>query len=278
MSKMNPVVHFEMPAEDKNRMAKFYTKVFGWKIEMLGPEMGEYVVVTTTESDENGPKRPGAINGGFYEKKEDWPAQYPSIVIAVDDIKESMKKVAETGGKVLGEPMEIPGIGQYVSFFDTEGNRVSMLQPAPRMAVSEKEQQSFVLGLWGVRYQVKDVSRSVEFYTKQLGLKLDQQTLPAFAQVSIGDLKLILSGPGASGSRHMPDGRHQEPGGWNRVVLQVADLPGRIQQMKQAGFHFRNQMEVGPGGKQIQLEDPDGNPIELFEPAFPPSIRMSDNP
>ena len=132
---------------------------------------------------------------------------------------------------------------------------------------SVKEGQSFVLGLWGVRYQVKNVSRSVAFYTQQLGFKLDLQNLPAFAQVSIGNLKLILSGPGASGSRPMPDGRHQEPGGWNRVVLQVADLPARIEVLKKAGLHFRNQMEVGPGGKQIQLEDPDGNPIELFEPA-----------
>ncbi len=132
---------------------------------------------------------------------------------------------------------------------------------------AQQEGSSFVLGLWGVRYQVKDVSRAVAFYTQQLGFKLDQQTLPAFAQVSIGNLKLILSGPGASGSRPMPDGLHQEPGGWTRVVLQVADLPSRIQQMKKAGIRFRNQMEIGPGGKQIQLEDPDGNPIELFEPA-----------
>jgi glyoxylase I family protein len=85
--------------------------------------------------------------------------------------------------------------------------------------------QSFILGLWGVRYQVKDVRRSVAFYTQQLGFKLDHEVLPAFAQVSIGNLKLILSGPGASGSRPMPDGHQQEPGGWNRVILQVADLP-----------------------------------------------------
>jgi glyoxylase I family protein len=130
-----------------------------------------------------------------------------------------------------------------------------------------KETQSFVLGLWGVRYQVKDVSRSIEFYTKQLGFKLDMKNLPAFGQVSIGNLKLILSGPGASGSRPMPDGRKQEPGGWNRVLLQVDDLPARIETLKQAGLHFRNEMEAGPGGKQIMLEDPDGNPIELFEPA-----------
>ena len=132
---------------------------------------------------------------------------------------------------------------------------------------SAKEGQSFVLGVWGVRYQVKDVSRSVDFYTQQLGFKLDLKNPPAFAQVSIGNFKLILSGPGASGSRPMPDGHKQEPGGWNRVILQVADLPARIEALKKAGLHFRNQMEAGPGGKQIQLEDPDGNPIELFEPA-----------
>jgi glyoxylase I family protein len=130
-----------------------------------------------------------------------------------------------------------------------------------------KEAENPVVGLWGVRYQVKDVSRSVAFYTEQLGFKLDQKNPPAFAQVSLGDFKLILSGPGASGSRPMPDGRSQEPGGWNRVILQVADLPGRIEAFKKAGLHLRNQMEAGPGGKQIQLEDPDGNPIELLEPA-----------
>jgi len=132
---------------------------------------------------------------------------------------------------------------------------------------SATESQSSVKGLWGVRYQVKDVSRSVDFYTKQLGLKLDMQNLPAFAQVSVGNLKLILSGPGASGSRKLPDGRQQEPGGWNRVILQVDDLPARIETLKKAGLRFRNEMESGPGGKQIQLDDPDGNPIELFEPA-----------
>lgn len=132
---------------------------------------------------------------------------------------------------------------------------------------SATESQSFVKGLWGVRYQVKDVSRSVDFYTKVLGLKLDMQNLPAFAQVSVGNLKLILSGPGASGSRKMPDGRQQEPGGWNRVILQVEDLHARIETLKKSGLRFRNEMESGPGGKQIQLEDPDGNPIELFEPA-----------
>jgi len=125
----------------------------------------------------------------------------------------------------------------------------------------------FVLGLWGVRYQVSDVQRSIRFYTQTLGFTVDLQNLPAFGQVSIGDLKLILSGPGASGTRPMPDGRGQEPGGWNRVVLQVKDLPAVIAELKNQGARFRNEMEVGPGGKQIQLEDPDGNPIELFEPA-----------
>jgi len=138
---------------------------------------------------------------------------------------------------------------------------------SPTATWSPNKGQSFVLGLWGVRYQVKDVKRSVAFYTQRLGFRLDQEHLPAFAQVSVKNLKLILSGPGASGSRPMPDGTHQEPGGWNRVILQVTDLPARIEALKKAGFHFRNNMEVGPGGKQIQLEDADGNPIELFEPA-----------
>jgi len=129
---MNPVVHFEMPYEDRGRMADFYKSVFGWQTRVLGEDMGNYVLATTTETDERGPKRAGAINGGFFPKKPDWPAQYPSVVIAVDDIKESIKKVADAGGEVLGEPMEISGVGQYVSFIDTEGNRVSMLQPIPR--------------------------------------------------------------------------------------------------------------------------------------------------
>ena len=135
------------------------------------------------------------------------------------------------------------------------------------MDSSSMKAQQFILGLWGVRYQVRDVQRSIAFYTQTLGFDLDKQNLPAFGQVSIGDLKLILSGPGASGSRPMPDGRQQEPGGWNRVVLQVKDLPARIAELKNQGVRFRNEMEVGPGGKQIQVEDPDGNPIELFEPA-----------
>jgi len=118
----------------------------------------------------------------------------------------------------------------------------------------------------GVRYQVSDVSRSVAFYTEHLGFKLQHQQPPAFASVSLGPLMLLLSGPGASGSRPMPDGRHQASGGWNRIVLRVADLSKRIEMLKAAGIHFRNQMEVGPGGRQVQIEDPDGNAIELFQP------------
>ncbi|HEY3369755.1 MAG TPA: VOC family protein [Prolixibacteraceae bacterium] len=128
MKKMNPVVHFEMPAEDRKRMAEFYNHVFGWQTQMLGEEMGNYVLVTTSDADENGrPKDAGMINGGFYPKHEDAP--HPSLVIAVDDIKESMKDIELAGGKVLGEPMEIPGYGLYISFIDTENNRVSLMQP-----------------------------------------------------------------------------------------------------------------------------------------------------
>lgn len=124
-----------------------------------------------------------------------------------------------------------------------------------------------ILRVAGIRYQVKDVDRSVAFYTQHLGFKLDQQAGPAFASVSHGNVILWLSGPKSSGSRPMPDGRQQEPGGWNRLALEVEDLPSLVAAMKKEGLHFRNEIETGPGGKQIQLEDPDGNPVELFEPA-----------
>ena len=127
--------------------------------------------------------------------------------------------------------------------------------------------QAFIESVHGVRYQVRDVARSVAFYTRQLGFKLTHQQLPAFASISLGDAQILLSGPDASGSRPMPNGQRQEPGGWNRVVLKVSDLPGCIAELKNAGIKFRNDMETGPGGRQIQVEDPDGNPIELFEPA-----------
>ena len=133
------------------------------------------------------------------------------------------------------------------------------------LGLSASEAGSFRVA--GVRYQVKDVERSVAFYTQHLGFRLDQRSGPAFASVSNGDFKLWLSGPKSSGSRPMPDGRSQEPGGWNRLALEVEDLPSRVAAMKKAGLRFRNEIETGPGGRQIQLEDPDGNPIELFEPA-----------
>ena len=124
-----------------------------------------------------------------------------------------------------------------------------------------------IQGVHGVRYQITDVQRAADFYTKHLGFTLEHQQLPAFATVSLGGFKLLLSGPGASGSRPMPDGRRQEAGGWNRIVLHVTDVAREIERLEQAGLTFRNEMETGPGGRQIQIEDPDGNPIELFEPA-----------
>lgn len=128
---MNPVVHFEMPYEDSRRMADFYTKAFGWKTQALGADMGSYVVVTTTESGADGrPTKPGAINGGFFEKPKEAAGQHPSVVIAVTDMAEALKKVQGAGGKLLGEPMDIPGVGRYAGFLDTEGNRVSLLQPS----------------------------------------------------------------------------------------------------------------------------------------------------
>jgi len=145
---------------------------------------------------------------------------------------------------------------------------MNQLKPEPfDESASSAKKPNLILDLWGVRYQGADVSRAVAFYTKKLGFKLDHQQLPAFGQVSIGKLKLILSGPGASGSRPMPDGQQQAPGGWDRVILHVANLPDCIEALKAKGISFRNRMETGPGGKQILIEDPDGNPIELFEPA-----------
>ena len=118
-----------------------------------------------------------------------------------------------------------------------------------------------------IRYLVKDVDRSIAFYTGHLGFKLVQQAGPAFASVSRDDLFLWLSGPQSSGARPMPDGRRPEPGGWNRLVLTVKDLPSRVAELKQKNIRFRNEIVVGPGGRQILVEDPDGNPVELFEPA-----------
>jgi glyoxylase I family protein len=135
------------------------------------------------------------------------------------------------------------------------------------MTIEREGAHAFVQGVHGIRYQVKDVARSVAFYTTHLGFTLKHQQLPAFANVSLGDAQILLSGPQASGSRPMPGGELQEPGGWNRVVLRVNDLPACIETLKKAGLHFRNDMETGPGGRQIQIDDPDGNPIELFEPA-----------
>ena len=129
MKNTNPVVHFEMPYEDAARVSEFYSKTFGWNMHQLGSEMMGYITAGTAETDENRMvKRAGAINGGFFQKKPDVPV-YPSVVISVEDIKEAMEKVASAGGKVLEGPMEIPGIGSYATFSDTEGNRVSMLQP-----------------------------------------------------------------------------------------------------------------------------------------------------
>lgn len=138
---MNPVVHFEMGYQDKQRMVDFYTNVFGWEVQMMGPEFGNYVVAKTTESDEKTgrPKEAGAINGGFYQKTEDPLSHAPSVVVAVDDIREAMKSIESAGGQILGamdqsgkrsmEPQDIPGVGLWISAMDTEGNRISVLQP-----------------------------------------------------------------------------------------------------------------------------------------------------
>jgi predicted enzyme related to lactoylglutathione lyase len=139
---MNPVTHFEMPYDSPDRVAKFYKDAFGWKMKNMGEQMGGYVLATTAESGTDGrPKKGGTINGGYFAKKPDWPAQVPSVVIAVDDLVKAMDKVTAAGGRVLGEPMDIPGVGGYVSFEDTEGNRVSLLQPLP-MVVKKKKKKA----------------------------------------------------------------------------------------------------------------------------------------
>ena len=126
---MNPVVHFEMPYRDAQRAARFYAAAFGWQTQLLGAEMGDYVLVTTAVADVKPGAPAGAINGGLYPYKPDWPAQYPSVVIGVEDMAAAMARVTAAGGQVLGEPMTIPGIGDYVAFTDTEGNRHAMLKP-----------------------------------------------------------------------------------------------------------------------------------------------------
>jgi predicted enzyme related to lactoylglutathione lyase len=128
---MDPVVHFELPAEDRERMAAFYASAFGWQTELLGPEMGHYTVVTTTETAGGRPTTPGTINGGFYMRTGDASAQAPSIVIAVEDVQASLDAVTAAGGTVAGPPHEIPGVGIHGSFLDSEGNRVSLLTPIP---------------------------------------------------------------------------------------------------------------------------------------------------
>lgn len=131
---MNPVVHFELPCDDRERIARFYQSAFGWQMQMLGEEMGHYVLATTATTDARPGAPAGAINGGFFLRKPDWPAQYPSVVIGVQDVRESMARIVAAGGQVLGEPMDIPGVGAYVSFTDTEGNRLGLMQPLPESA------------------------------------------------------------------------------------------------------------------------------------------------
>jgi predicted enzyme related to lactoylglutathione lyase len=126
---MNPVVHFELPYDDADRISRFYQAAFGWKMEKLGPEMGHYVLATTLEGDVRPDAPRGGINGGCFPRSADMPAQHPSVVVGVRDVEAAMRAVKEAGGEVLGTPMEIPGVGSYVAFYDTERNRLSMLQP-----------------------------------------------------------------------------------------------------------------------------------------------------
>lgn len=138
-------------------------------------------------------------------------------------------------------------------------------QTAPQTSAARPAGSPGNPNMASVRYQITNVDRAVAFYTKVLDFKLEQQNGSVIAIVTRGPLALILSGPSSSGARPMPDGRRQEPGGWNRIVLYVPDLDVQLQKLKSAGAHFRNGVETGPGGRQIQVDDPDGNPIELHE-------------
>lgn len=129
----NPVVHFEMPAKDRQRVSDFYTKAFGWEIQQTGPEMGNYLVAHTTETDENNMvKTPGTINGGFFGFKEEPGFDAPHVIISVENLEASIEDVKSSGGSIAGIIMEIPTVGRYVSFKDTEGNIVGMLQPSSK--------------------------------------------------------------------------------------------------------------------------------------------------
>jgi glyoxylase I family protein len=171
-------------------------------------------------------------------------------------------------------PILAAATGTFLAKLQTKGPKgaremARTAESAKPAQVRQAEKHRFVQAVHGIRYQVKDAARSVAFYTTHLGFALEYQHLPAFVSLSLGDSHLLLSGPQASGSRPMPNGERQEPGGWNRVVLRVVDLDGFITVLENAGlqFRFRNTPETGPRGRQIQIEDPDGNPIELFEPA-----------
>ena len=129
--KKSSVVHFEMPAKDKKRVSDFYSKVFGWGMVQTGPEMGNYTLAQTAETDKDGMvQTPGAINGGFFDYKNEEGFSAPHLVIAVDDITQSMGEVKAAGGEIKGEIMDIPGVGKYISFKDTEDNLVGILQPS----------------------------------------------------------------------------------------------------------------------------------------------------
>lgn len=196
---MNRVVHFEMPYDDPERMAKFYQTAFGWQTRHLGEGMGDYVLATTTESDQNGPREPGAINGGFFPKQPDRPMQVPSIVIAVDRIGEAIDRVTRAGGKVLGEPMDIPGVGKYVSFVDPEGNRVSMLEPVREEPAARAGSETTTRGVHGSRVSATPRAQHAQEWSPRLSSQPDTDS--SFERTS--DEPADKPGdPGDAGSGH----------------------------------------------------------------------------
>ncbi len=193
------------------------------------------------------------------------PGGWNRIQIEVHDIAREVTNLREAGPRFRNAIVTGQG-GKQVLLEDPSGNPVELFEPGSQEGESDNEKAP-AFRATAIRYQVKDVDCSIAFYTKHLGFNLERKSGTAFASISNGQVVLWLSGPESSGSRPMPDGRKQEPGGWNRLALEVKDLPSHLAVLRMAGLRFRNEIEVGPGGKQIQLEDPDGNPVEFFEPA-----------
>ena len=246
------------PAEVESLLQRLLTAVRNGDVETLIASMAENVVLVQDSGGKAGALPKPIVGAGPVAR----------ILINV------VRRIGPTDAELRRATVNgLPGVVRFVNgraegviAFGIAGGRIealfSMTNPDKLRHLKEDVAMD---DFAHVRYQVADVERSIDFYTTQLGFKLEMHVGKAFAAVSRGRLRLILGGPGSSGSRPMPDGRKQEPGGWNRILIYVDDLTAWIDRLKQAGVRFRNDVEAGPGGSQIQIEDPDGNPIELHQ-------------